>query len=732
MANYFEQILLNAKKQAKVKSSKASPVPSHGEPPQSQLDGLIVLLNQRRLKEVVQQATAMAAEFPNAAILYNILGAAHISMRNLDAAIASFSRALQIKPGFAPAHNNLGIALKDQGRLPEAIASFSKALQLKPDFAEAHNNLGIALKDQGRFDEAIASFGKALQLKPGYAEAHNSLGTALQGQGRFDEAIASYDKALKIKPDLAEVHNNRGAALKDQGRFDEAIASFAKALRIKPDYSEAHNNLGLVLQGQERLEEAIASFRKALLIKPDYAEAHNNLGVALQGQDRQEEAVASFGRALRIKPDFAQVHCNLGLALQSQGRVGEAIASFGKALQIKPDFAEAHSSLCDLYEKQNDIEELERSLEKATVNCGDDSNVLFRRAQLATRKEQYEDAVAYLNGVQIERLQPALKSAYFSVLGKAFDRLGQFEEAFSAFEMQNGLANASMGAKKLNSDGYLNSIQSIKEVWTADVKPVWANAMTGVKQISPVFLVGFPRSGTTLLDTILRSHPEIGVVEEKPMVGAMSKAFKQTQTIENFNGLSEADVLGLRDAYFKELKIHLDQDDEGKLIVDKYPLNIVHAGLIHRIFPDAKFILALRHPCDCVLSCFMQTFKLNEAMMNFLSLEQAAKLYAAAMEIWSVYRQKLDIDVHIIKYEDLVQDLEGTCKPLIRFLGLEWNDNLHNYQKTALERGSIHTPSYSQVVQPLYKQASGRWTNYRKQMEPVLPVLQPWIEAFGY
>jgi len=732
MANYFEQVLLKAKKQGKLKPSQALPVSSRTEPPQVQLDGLIALLNQRRLKEVVQQATAMAAEFPNAAILHNILGAANIGLRNLDAAIASFSRALQIRPGFAPAHNNLGIALKDQGRLPEAIASFGRALQLKPDFAEAHNNLGIALKDQGHLEEAVASFGKALQLKPAYAEAHNGLGIALQGQGRLDEAIASYDRALQIKPHLAEVHNNRGAALKDHGRLDEAIASFGTAMRIKPDYAEAHNNLGLVLQGQDRLEDAIASFRKALLINPDYAEAHSNLGVAMQGQERLEEAIASFERALQIKPDFAQVHSNLGLALQSQGRFEEAIASFGEALRIKPDFAEAHSSLCDLYETQNDIEELEKAVEKATAKCGDDSHVLFRRAQLATRKSQFEEAVGYLNRVQIEKLQPALKSAYFSLLGKACDKLGRFEDAFSAFEKQNELACASLGAKKLNTDGYLNSTQSLKEVWTTDVQPVWAHATAGAKQISPVFLVGFPRSGTTLLDSILRSHPGIGVVEEKPMVGAMSKAFKQVQTIETLNGLSEADILGLRDAYFKELKVHLDPDDGGKLIVDKYPLNIVHAGFIHRVFPDAKFILALRHPCDCVLSCFMQTFKLNDAMMNFLDLEQAAKLYAAVMEIWSVYRQKLGLEVHILKYEDLVQDLEGTCKPLIGFLGLEWDDNLHNYQKTALERGSIHTPSYSQVVQPLYRQASGRWTNYRKQMEPVLPVLQPWIEAFGY
>ncbi len=699
MANYFEQVLLNAKKQGKVKSATASPASLHGEPLKAQVDGLIALLNQRRLKEVVQQATAMATEFPNAAVLFNILGAAYMGLRNLDGAIASFSRAVQLKPGFAPAHNNLGVALKDKGRLAEAVASFSKTVQLKPDFAEAYNNLGIALKNDGRLKEAIASFGKALQLKPGYAEAHSSLGTALQAHGRLDDAIASYDKALQIKPDIAEAHNNRGVALNYLGRFDDAIASFGNALRVKADYFDAHNNMGLAIQGQGRMQEAIGSFSKALQIKPDYAEAHNNLGVSLH----------------------------------SLGLLDEAIASFGKALAIRPNYPEAHSNLCGLYEKQNSLEELEGTLEEATRLCGEDHlEILFRLAQLASRKNQQEAAAGYLNRIQVEKIQPSLKASYFSLLGKSYDKLGRSDEAFTAFVNQNDLTLASAEAKKFSCDGYLTSIQMRKDDWATDVRPKWVRSVAAAGQISPTFMVGFPRSGTTLLDTILRSHPGISVVEEKPMAGAMSKAFDQGHTIENFNGLSEAGALDLRAVYFNELKKHLDGDGGGKLVVDKYPLNIVHVGLIHRVFPDAKFILALRHPCDCVLSCFMQTFKLNEAMINFLSLEQSAELYAAVMELWFAYRQKLNLDFHVLKYEDLVQDLEGTCKPLIRFLGLEWDDNLHNYQKTASERGSINTPSYSQIVQPLYKQASGRWINYRKQMEPVKPVLQPWIEAFGY
>ena len=589
----------------------------------------------------------------------------------------------------------------------------------------------MQLKD--RMDEAIASFNKALKIKPDFAQAHNSLGIALRDQGRLDEAIASIHNALRAKPEYAQAHNNLGAALKDQDRLDEAIASYGKALQLKPDYAEALNNLGIALQSQGRLDEAIASYGKALQLKPNFAEAHSNLGTALKDHDRLDEAIASIGKALQIKPGLAEAHNNLGIALKNQGRMEEAIASYGNALQARPGYVGAYSNLCELYEKQNNLTGLEKTLERATFHCGEDnSDILFRRAQLAYRKNQFDEAAGYLTKVRVDKLQPTLKPEYFSLLGKTCDRLDRFKEAFAAFEEQNALSMASTEARKYNAAGYLNSILLRKEAWTTDVRPIWPNSVIGVEQTSPAFLVGFPRSGTTLLDTILRSHPRIKVVEEIPMVAKMSKVFGRPQTIQNLNALTELDIAGLRDAYFKELGMRLDQDDTGKLIIDKLPLNIADIGLIHRVFPDAKFILALRHPCDCVLSCFMQTFELNDAMANFLSLDQSAKLYAAVMGLYSLQRQKLKLDVHVLKYEDLIQDFESTCKSLVKFLGLEWDDNLRNYQRTALGRTNMKTPSYHQVIQPLYKQASGRWKNYRQQMRPVLPLLQPWIKTLGY
>ncbi len=457
-------------------------------------------------------------------------------------------------------------------------------------------------------------------------------------------------------PNAVVLYNILGAVNAGLRDLDGAIASFSKAVQIKPDYVEAHNNLGLAFQSRGRFEEAIASFRKALEIQPDFVEAHNNLGAALKYQGRLDEAIASLGKALQIRPDHAEAHNNLGAALQDQGRLEEAIASFSKALQIKPDFVEAHSNLCGLFEKQNRLDDLEQALDRAALNCGrDDSNILFRFAQLASRKNQFENAVGYLEKAQVERIQSSQKEVYFSLLGKVCDKLGRYGEAFPAFVKQNELASVSAGAKKFSADRYLNSVLAHKASWVTSAKPAWADPIGGVSKKSPVFLVGFPRSGTTLLDTILRSHPQISVVEEKPMVGVMagvmSKAFAQTPTIQNLSSLSEPDIISLRDIYFRELAKHLDRDDDNKLIVDKFPLNMIHADIIHRVFPDAKLILALRHPCDCVLSCFMQTFKPNDAMANFLSLDQSARLYSAVMELWSTYQQKLDLDVHVLRYE---------------------------------------------------------------------------------
>jgi hypothetical protein len=222
------------------------------------------------------------------------------------------------------------------------------------------------------------------------------------------------------------------------------------------------------------------------------------------------------------------------------------------------------------------------------------------------------------------------------------------------------------------------------------------------------------------------------VIEEKPIVAAMRKHIGSLPTAEFLTHLNNHQIASLSEVYFEELYSHITIDSSHQIIIDKLPLNIINVGLIHRVFPNSKFILALRHPYDCTLSCFMQDFVLNDAMANFFTLQQSAELYNATMFLWKSYNSALNMQVCKLKYEDLILDLQGTVEPLLNFLGLDWNDNLLNYQQTALSRERIHTPSYYQVTQSLYKQAEGRWRNYQEKMEEVVSLLEPWVNEFEY
>lgn len=523
------------------------------------------------------------------------------------------------------------------------------------------------------------------------------------------------------------------AQLYRQGSLAELVEQAGLLAGIYPDAAILYDMLATANIGLGRKEQAVENYTRLVALKPDDAQVHSNLGAALRSRGDLDGAIASFSSAIRLNPDLPEAHYNLGLAFKDRGDFPQAIDSYRVALRLKPDFPAAHSNLCEVYEKQNRLTELEAALQRAVSDCGSEhSEIVFRIAQLEIRKKEFAAARAHLETIRLDAIRPSLRSGYFNLLGMACDKTQDYDKAFNAFERQNELERENIKPNTVDADRYLAAIRARKQAWVSGPGPDWSGNDGGAVQSSPVFLVGFPRSGTTLLDTILRSHPDISVFEELPMVARVEEAFGREQTVEDLNALSQAEIRDLRDIYFRELDLNGDHPAPDRVIIDKLPLNISNIGLIHRIFPDSRFILALRHPCDCVLSCFMQVFGLNDAMANFLDLGRSAELYASTMELWQVYRDKLDLPVHVSKYEDLIKDFDGSCRALLAFLGLDWHENLENYRETAARRGVINTPSYSQVIQPIYKEASGRWTHYRAHMEPVLPVLRPWIDAFGY
>jgi len=238
------------------------------------------------------------------------------------------------------------------------------------------------------------------------------------------------------------------------------------------------------------------------------------------------------------------------------------------------------------------------------------------------------------------------------------------------------------------------------------------------------FLLGFPRSGTTLLDTFLMGHPEVAVLEEKQLVGRAADVVGGSAGLER---ASQQTLTKARNAYFASLGEHGLGNFAG-LVVDKFPLDMAAAPVIEAVFPRAPMIFAQRHPCDVVLSGFMQPI----GVVNFSSIEDAADYYDAMMSIWTAARAAMGLNVHTVVYEELVQDPEAVLRPLLAFLDLEWDDRLLDHRRTAKERGTIETPTYDQVTEPISTKASGRWKRYREQLEPALPVLLPWAERLGY
>ena len=334
-------------------------------PPQEIINQLLNLYNSGNLEAVVKQASSLTEQYPDAFIIWNILGAANKGLGKTVEASEAFKKATELNPTYADGHSNLGVTLQEQGKLEEAIEAYTKALELNPNYAEAYYNMGVTLKNQGKLDEAIEAYNKALSLKPDHAKAYNNMGNALQEQGKLDEAMASFNKALAIKSDYAEAYNNMGTVLKDQGKLEKAIASYNKALSLKPDYAKAYNNMGVTLQEQGKLDEAIEAYKMALAIKSEYAEAYNNMGTVLKDQGKLDEAIEAYKMALAIEPDYTDAHNNMGNVLKDQGKLDEAIEAYKMALAIEPDYAEAYNNMGVTLKEQGKLEKAITSYNKA-------------------------------------------------------------------------------------------------------------------------------------------------------------------------------------------------------------------------------------------------------------------------------------------------------------------------------------------------------------------------------
>ena len=573
---------------------------------------------------------------------------------------------------------------------------------------------------------------KAMQGDPSGAEALCTVdapellrlkGWLLQEQRRFGEAAQCYERIVATDPADWEIWNNLGNARRAAGDLDGAVDALGRARQLRPGLAPIQLNHAACLAAAGRLEESLDSYREAARLEPGNPAIHLELGKLLRHLGRPGEAVEPLGRAAALAPGEAEAQLELGRALAGLGELDSAEGAYRRALGLAPGLGLAWLELGIVLERGNRLDRLGPLLAEAEAQGVPADDLAYLKALCLREEGRLDQALALARRAPAD-VEPARRAL---LIGQLADRTGDPATAFEAFREANAIAAEDPAAAGADPEGYQRRVDTLAE----QIGPHWFRRWSELRpggRPAPVFLVGFPRSGTTLLDTVLMGHPEVAVLEEEPILEQVSEALGGLDRLPDLDQ-SEAD--GLRGLYFAQLD-RLLPDAAGRTAVDKLPLNLLAAPLIHRLFPDAKIVFAQRHPCDVVLSCFMQSFEINDAMANFLDLGDSARLYDRVLTFWERCRDVMPLDVHVVRYEGMVEDLEGEARALLDHLGLPWDPAVLDHERTAQGRGTILTPSYSQVIKPLYREASGRWERYREQMAPVLPILAPWALRLGY
>ncbi len=459
---------------------------------------------------------------------------------------------------------------------------------------------------------------------------------------------------------------------------------------------------------------------------------YNILGATKAKLGLMKEAIVFFKKAIKISPSYHEVHNNIAIVLKNLSQHTDAIRHFDQAIKLMPNYASAYYNLGSLYEKLNKRVELANLINKANNNLSvKDPIIILFQAYLQSSKNNTKNCLKLLLEINPKVLPNNFQIDFYSLSGKTYDKLGDYSKAFENFNRQNLVTESINSGKLKNAKIFLEETKTLKKAWEIlKVKP--ETIPNQVHGSNLVFLVGFPRTGTTLLDTILMGHPQITILEEQPMATIMANSFDGLGTPDDYINLSETNIRVLRETYLDALNEQLNNISRGQVIVDKHPLNTRYLPLLEKVFPRAKFIIALRHPCDCVLSCFMQNFEFNRGTGNFLTLEDAANLYTATMGLWVAIEKRLPLDYRTVRYEDFIDDIEGISKSLIDFLNLPWVEGILDHTVTAKSRTHISTASYNQVTERIYKTAKGRWINYEEQLSGVMSKLSPFIKKFGY
>lgn len=483
--------------------------------------------------------------------------------------------------------------------------------------------------------------------------------------------------------------------------------------------------------------EAKKIYEEIIHVDPKEAQAFTGLGCCLTELGQIEPGLDAARRAVEL--DSSNLSCinELVVMLFNSGNIEESLQWAKHATQFGTEGAKTNVMVANCYEKLHRIEEALEANRLAQIANPNISYLKVQEAKLLARNGDHQRAVDILQATShASDLQPDLKKRLYSELGRALDKLEHYDQAFDAFTRSGIEATRTPKAQGLSLDLRPNLIKAYVEGLTADRLKKFRPEDLDDGSWTPAFLVGFPRSGTTMTEQILAAHSGIQTTDERPYLEDVrfewAKAVGPNRDLGWMADQLDVDIiLRLRKAYREKVEADQGAPVGSKIVIDKMPLNIINIGLINLIFPEAKIIVALRDPRDCTLSCIMQDFELNTAMVHFLALDKAVRFYSQVMSSWLHFRDIITLSHVTIRYEDTVKNLEYEAKRLINHLCLDWEPDILQFHQLASER-VIATPSYVAVTEPVHTRAVGRWKNYRQHFTPLLPMLEPFLKEFEY
>lgn len=626
--------------------------------------------------ELLEDTVSSKPDFLDA---QNNLGNIYFQCGKFENASSIFKRIIQINPNSASAYFNLANVFIKTTQTNNAIQNYEKALSLKPDYAEAHNNIGTAYLTLESTEQALEHFEQAVRTAPGFADAYNNAANCLKKLSRYEEAINYYNQAIKLKPDFVIAYSNLGNIYQELGNIENAINYYKQTLALDPNDSDTHFRLSRILQENGQIEGAVIHLKKTLEIKPEHYQAHNNLGNIYYQNSLIEEAIREFKIALQINADYAEAYNNWGNVLFESGCANEAIEKYKKALNLKPDLSQAHKHIAIIQPDKNQIETIQQQLNKPDLNDFDSMN-------------------------------------YHFALGAIYNHIKSYSVAFKHYDKGNKLKRKTFDYDADEHSKYVNSLINVfsKEYFQN-------NNLAGSDSERPVFILGMPRSGTTLVEQILSSHSEVYGADELSKLHQFERSIEQKMKAgQGYPDCMSSITKKILETFANEYLGLLNSfSKEAVRITDKMPDNFLRIGLIKLMFPKAKIIHCKRNALDTCTSIFLTYFtKGNRFSFDLVEIGRYYKDYERLMSHWhSVFPGQ----IFDVEYEDLINDQINISRQLIDYINLEWDEACLNFYDN--ER-TVKTASNLQVRKPIYKNSVERWKRYEQQLQPLIDVLQ--------